>query len=151
MVPARSAEANVSNTLTVLVDIDKVLRGYLTAALWTSQGEDVGFGIPETSGEFDPSPYIDRFTKAAREEALTDCAAFVDANNADLCDDTGEPIDPDQIGHDLWLTRNREGAGFWDREYLPKDQAERLTNAAEPMHSRRVVRVRGGRYVFEST
>lgn len=24
--------------------------------------------------------------------------------------------DDSQLGHDLWLTRNRHGAGFWDRE-----------------------------------
>ena len=34
------------------IDIGGVLRGYLTAALWTSQGTDAGCGIPETSGEF---------------------------------------------------------------------------------------------------
>ena len=133
------------------IDIGGVLRGYLTAALWTSQGTDAGCGIPETSGEFDPSTYIDRFTKAAREEARADCAAFVDANDADLRDDTGEPIDPDQIGHDLWLTRNHEGAGFWDRPYFTDDQGERLTKAAERLGARRIVRIRGGRYIFEST
>jgi len=24
-------------------------------------------------------------------------------------------LDPGQLGHDLWLTRNHHGAGFWDR------------------------------------
>jgi hypothetical protein len=26
-------------------------------------------------------------------------------------------LEPGQVGHDFWLTRNRHGAGFWDRGY----------------------------------
>ena len=32
-------------------------------------------------------------------------------------------------GHDFWLTRNRAGAGFWDRGY-DKQAGESLSNAA---------------------
>ncbi len=28
-----------------------------------------------------------------------------------------ETLDPDQVAHDFWLTRNRHGAGFWDGDY----------------------------------
>ena len=32
-------------------------------------------------------------------------------------------------GHDFWLTRNRHGAGFWDRGY-PEAIGKALTDAA---------------------
>lgn len=34
----------------------------------------------------------------------------------------------ERIGHDLWLTMNRHGAGFWDRDL--QKTGERLTDAA---------------------
>ena len=40
--------------------------------------------------------------------------------------------DIDQIAHDLWLTQNGHGAGFWDRDY-PEDIGKKLTEAAEKM------------------
>jgi hypothetical protein len=59
-------------------------------------------------------------------KAKQDCANFQDANREDLNayhDATG------YIGGvDLWLTRNRHGAGFWDRGL--GDLGKRLTNAA---------------------
>jgi len=35
-----------------------------------------------------------------------------------------------QLGHDLWLTRNRHGAGFWDRPDIYEDKADKLTEFA---------------------
>ena len=52
-----------------------------------------------------------------------DVVSFVEANQSDL-----ENLDPGQIGHDFWLTRNRHGAGFWDRGL--GDVGDRLTKAA---------------------
>jgi hypothetical protein len=37
-------------------------------------------------------------------------------------------VDPAQTGHDLWLTANRHGAGFWDRDL--GSVGERLTAMA---------------------
>jgi len=48
---------------------------------------------------------------------------FVVANQADLAE-----ISPELAGHDFVLTRNRHGAGFWDRGY--GDKGDRLTKAA---------------------
>jgi hypothetical protein len=36
--------------------------------------------------------------------------------------DCGE--DPERSGHDFWLTRNRHGAGFWDRWFGDSPQAK---------------------------
>ena len=39
---------------------------------------------------------------------------------------------PELGGHDLWLTRNGHGAGFWDRDdCLPEEARDRLTAAAK--------------------
>ena len=44
-----------------------------------------------------------------------------------------DAIVDDQAGHDLWLTRNGHGAGFWDRtaDVYPPENAQALTEAAE--------------------
>jgi hypothetical protein len=55
--------------------------------------------------------------------AEKDCADFQAANAEDLTE-----IDSAQAGHDFWLTRNRHGAGFWDRGYGAV--GDRLTAAA---------------------
>lgn len=52
-----------------------------------------------------------------------DCAAFQEANADDLAD-----LDMSQAGVDFWLTRNRHGAGFWDRGL--GEVGRRLTDAA---------------------
>jgi hypothetical protein len=44
----------------------------------------------------------------------------------------GQVYDASNAGHDLWLTRNRHGAGFWDRG-LPKAVGEALSTAARNM------------------
>jgi len=37
---------------------------------------------------------------------------------------------PEQLGHDLWLTRNGHGAGFWDRKEIYNDHADLFTGMA---------------------
>jgi hypothetical protein len=57
-----------------------------------------------------------------------DCADFVDGiESADLFAYLLE-FDYSQMGHDFWLTRNRHGAGFWDRGLGAL--GDRLTSAA---------------------
>jgi hypothetical protein len=57
------------------------------------------------------------FAHDVEVEAARDCSDFLD-----LVQEAGldvSDIAPDMMGHDLWLTRNRHGAGFWDRGYGP--------------------------------
>jgi hypothetical protein len=94
--------------------LDKFQRAYKVAALWSStddQGEplDNGRDLDDISG--DTHNAMDR-----------DCAAFVDQNWNDLKD-----LDPEQAGHDFWLTRCGHGAGYWDRGL--GEVGERLTAA----------------------
>ena len=58
-------------------------------------------------------------------QMVTDCIEFRKANHEDLSQAGSEA----QNGHDFWLTRERHGAGFWDRGY-PRQLGQRLTDAA---------------------
>lgn len=102
------------------IEQEKFLKGYLAAALWTTTDE-----TNESGGEpLDKNYDTDDFSPTALEIAKKDCAAFQEANAADLAD-----LDCEQAGHDFWLTRNRHGTGFWDRGYEAA-RAHRLTEAA---------------------
>ena len=90
----------------------KMLDGYLEAALW-AEGED---------GEFDgKSIYID-IAPESLAKAKGDIDKFIELANNDIYEALwGEffsgdnAMTPEQIGHDLLLTRNGHGSGFWDR------------------------------------
>jgi len=88
-------------------DLDRFTLAYLTCALWASHDDD---------GEFlDASCTIDDLSPEALGSAIVDCAAF----QADFADLLAKAGTDEQNGHDYWLTRNRHGAGFWDRGYPP--------------------------------
>ena len=60
---------------------------------------------------------------------------FLAGPDAERLVDEGLVPSADYIGHDLWLTRNHHGAGFWDRGY-PKDLADRLTELSQSLGER---------------
>lgn len=97
--------------------VDKILDGYLKAAQWSTSGthprtgEEVehlmDFGIAESVvGE--QRRECTRFYLAAGP----DLGAFVDLYPSRV---SAEHDPWEAIGHDLWLTRNGHGVGFWDR------------------------------------
>ncbi len=92
----------------------KFSRAYKVAALWSSTDYN---GEPLDKGRDRDDIHGD-----AHEAMDKDCAAFVDEQWEDL-----RGLDPEQCGHDFWLTRNGHGAGFWDRGL--GDVGERLTAA----------------------
>lgn len=56
------------------------------------------------------------FLRTSTISPKADCAAFQEAYAAQLeryCEATGRDLEC--AGHDFYLTRNRHGAGFWDR------------------------------------
>lgn len=64
---------------------------------------------------------------------VDDCMGFAEYVFAALTADEQEIFDeqPEQAGHDFYLTRNRHGAGFWDRpDYWPGRLAQELTDIA---------------------
>ena len=86
-------------------ELDEALAAYVSCALWSSTDEagrplDAVYGPDDISDE-------------ARDEMRADLADFlhlVEREGLELSE-----LEPEQIGHDFWLTRNRHGAGFWDR------------------------------------
>lgn len=96
--------------------LDSFTLAYIEAAMWTLTGDD---------GE--PLDYLGLHDIAAEsiDRMRTDCAAF-QRDCEYLLEHAGSPA---QNGHDFWLTRNRHGAGFWDRGY-PEAIDRQLTDAA---------------------
>jgi hypothetical protein len=95
------------------VDIDKVFYGYVECALWASTDDD-GKSLDGLGIELESS---------AVASMRNDVEDFCQANATDIAN-----LDPAQVGHDFWLTRNQHGAGFWDRGLGAV--GDRLTKAA---------------------
>ena len=116
----QSPQALIDSMRDRLVDIIPAdyLEGYQACALWSSCDDD---GEPlDRSGMLLAGETLDAF--------LADCAAFLGE-----IDEPGLPwrgeIEWEALGHDLWLTRNGHGAGFWNRDL--GDLGDALTEAAK--------------------
>lgn len=121
------------------------LTGYMACALFTGTDETTDAG---------GDPLDDNYTAqdidpASRDAMQQDCNAWLDSNADDVnayCAQIRtlpECTDMERCGHDLWLTRNRHGTGFWDRggkygDGLTEDLAKRLTDAAHKAGERYV-------------
>lgn len=143
-----SHEKNVSNPIIESAgNIDSMVTGYLTAAVWTEQErlkeED---GPPEdledetlreilAGREFDPGDAPLYFDEDSQLDAFEDISKFVSRSGIDLSDMEVAV----QAGVDLWLTRNRHGSGFWDKpEVYGYDEAESYAEIARGMGSKHV-------------
>lgn len=97
-------------------DMDAAVRHYLVTALWSSPNPD--HDTDDTVSEMLDGDYdTDDVADDARAQAREDVAAFVAlAGREDVAAFLAAfGGDAEQLGHDLWLTRNGHGAGFWDR------------------------------------
>lgn len=104
--------------------LSNFLRGYLTAMLWSSTDDN--------SEPLDATYDVADIDKESVVSARELCAEFLHNNAEDVADYVGriEVANPwDQAGHDLWLTSQGHGAGFWDRGL--GDVGDRLTKAAK--------------------
>jgi hypothetical protein len=100
---------------------DEFTDSYIAAALWAST-DDNGVSLDQNYDVDDISPET---LKAMRK----DSEAFQHSETADLkLAYAHSGYTPDLAGHDFWLTRERHGAGFWDRGL--GDVGKRLTDAA---------------------
>lgn len=97
-----------------------LVEQYLETALWSS--------IDENEEPYDINYSIDDFSEEAIKQATKDCDDFFD-----LAGDLVADIEMSDIGHDFWLTRNRHGAGFWDRGL--GEIGEKLTDIAHSFGS----------------
>jgi len=106
------------------MSLETFTRAYIEAALWSS----TAYGAPEDNGEgtWDTSfeSYGCDVDDLAPETLLAmkaDCRGFYDAYSHLWEDD-------EHAGHDFWLTRNRHGAGFWDRGMEHGDELTRASH-----------------------
>ena len=85
-------------------DLDDFTAGYTECALWASSDDD-GEPLSERLNWED-------IAESCIHRMCVDCAKF-QADNRVMLANSG--LDAGQQGHDFWLTRNRHGSGFWDR------------------------------------
>jgi hypothetical protein len=101
--------------------IEQVKRAYVECALWSSLDPDNdGDCLDAVYDADDIAP--ETLETMARE--VVDFLSLVERKGITL-----EALEPGQVGHDFWLTRNGHGAGFWDRGL--GELGEALTRAAE--------------------
>ncbi len=118
------------------IDREAVLRGYIAAALWSSNDESTPQGGEPLDRNYDES----NLSKVCRNRMKADVEKFCAENEATLSLCTGRILGfvgyadaPEEIGHDLWLNRNGHGCGFWEADYCTKEQGEVLSKAAKRM------------------
>ena len=113
---------------------EEFVRGYALAMLWANTHY-----LNDAEGTRSVDPYAwqspdadwpnDAFSVTSRGKIHEDCAGFV-TECADLLTKAADEhgYTAGQAGHDFALTRNRHGAGFWDRGL--GSIGDVLTNAA---------------------
>src|SRR3990172_722524 len=87
-------------TMKPYTQIDDMTTAYIEAVYFTETGD---CDQPGPNAEL--TPYF-------KARAYIECRNFLQAIK-DLPE--ARNFDPKQLGHDLWLTRNGHGTGFWDR------------------------------------
>ena len=93
--------------------MDAFVNQYLHTMLWASTGND--------AEPLSRNYRVSHCAPETVEKAIEDCRKFRDDNAEDL-----KGLDHSHAAHDLWLTRNHHGCGFWDGDYEEK-KGKRLT------------------------
>lgn len=84
-----------------------ILNYYLIALLWAETD-------PDTDQHFDDNHGLADISDQLLESSINDVDQFIELSQP-IFDKYDYLVDDGQIGHDLALTRNGHGAGFWDR------------------------------------
>jgi len=114
-----------------------VRQAYIECALWSSTMADPYCEHQDVSlDDIGLTPADLSADLAAKVDA--DLAAFFAATSDEDRDAFADAFGQRAIGHDLWLTRNGHGAGFWSRDTMGTDGdldavATRLTDAARDL------------------
>jgi len=95
---------------------------YLHTALWTHIDADGSTtSVPNDISQFDD--YAVELADAMLTVAIARCGAVAQSNG----------WDSQLFAHDLWLTQNRHGSGFWDRLNMPAAVSDIMTVVAHQM------------------
>lgn len=105
--------------------LDQFTAAYIMCMYFTDSCDWDETEDAENEGSFDVE---DELSEEALNLVKTECEEF--QKNADLarCYEEFPWYSPSQAGHDFWLTRNRHGAGFWDKDL--GELGSKLTDAA---------------------
>jgi hypothetical protein len=115
------------------------IAAYIDCALWSSTyGEKGEKNLDDGQHALAPSTR-EKLEKFAYNFAITQsdllCLAVTRGDNLTRYDNNGQPyqVKPytcGDAGHDLWLTQNHHGAGYWDGD-IPDAIGRALTDAAQ--------------------
>ena len=84
-------------------ELNEFVTQYFATLMWSSNDEE-----DPNWDSYDES----NLSETAKKKIANDCAEFLSRNEAKL-----EGQDLSQAAHDLALTRNGHGAGFWDGDW----------------------------------
>ena len=110
-------------------NIQEIINSYLDCAIWTDEEslEEYNDAMNRETYKMDkeywdeseikklmtnPNLNIHNFDENSIIKTYLDIKKFLN-----LVGSAVDDIDESDIGHDLWLTRNHHGTGFWDRGY----------------------------------
>jgi hypothetical protein len=110
---AMAVEAIINGT----GEVNRMIKGYLEAALWTEEMDDKSF--------YDIDPECLRLISA-------DVINFHQENHTELMHGMSAGMSWEHAGHDIWMTRNGHGVGFWDGDW-PEECEWKLTDNAREM------------------
>lgn len=135
-------------------DLNEILKGYLEAALWTEEErltsdykENLGYNQEDWDDEddfedeterliylkrnFENKPFerfiVDDLEDDSKIQAYLDIKNFIKMAGKSACMEAIQENGFFKFGMDIWLTRNRHGAGFFDHNY---EHEKELENAA---------------------
>jgi hypothetical protein len=139
------------------LELNEILRGYIDAAIWTEEESLNSEYAEEFDKVFDPNnndesdndemenlirknfnnKSIEKFSKEDIEpdsliRAYKDIKEFVNLAGEEAIDAAVSEYGYENLGHDLWLSRNGHGAGFFDRRF-DDDIEKSLMDSARKM------------------
>jgi hypothetical protein len=108
-------------TVKLLRSLDDFTEAYLEAAFFTDITPDIADGNEALQDQLDSCTVYDLHCRTFQEQ-IAECVKFQHGCAVPLAlayaGGNGEsPViyNEAMAGHDFWLSRNRHGAGFWDR------------------------------------
>lgn len=101
-----------------MIDIEAAFTAYVQCALWSSS--DYPPGVDPEDNPDAREVHLDAWDGDITDESLAEMRRELtdfctQPRVIELVELTG--MDPEQVGHDFWLTRNHHGAGFWARDH----------------------------------
>jgi len=111
-------------------DLNKILKGYITCALWTDEEE-----LKTQNAQIDVD--IENVDYNSLIASYNDIKKFIELAGSDNINYAIEANGLERLGHDIWLTRNGHGAGFFDHNY-DEDVEKKLIESGKSLGSKHI-------------